>query len=113
VTTTTKLGTILWSSYLIYKTLSYRAIYLSALKSYQKTLSYTVVVPYSRVLSYIPIYSVYWIWLTENLSRADRCHNMQNYCYFGMGLGKGLSDIKRYPERRGQKQDEPRKESAH
>jgi hypothetical protein len=32
---------------------------LSALKSYQKTLSYTVIVPYSRVLSYIPIYSVF------------------------------------------------------
>ena len=59
-TTTRKLGTISWSSYLIYKTLSCRAIYLSALKSYQKTLSYTVVVPYSRVLSYIPIYSVPW-----------------------------------------------------
>jgi hypothetical protein len=27
-------------------------------KSYQKTLSYTAIVPYSRVLSYIPIYSV-------------------------------------------------------
>ena len=53
-----KLGIILWSSSLIYKTLSCRAIYLSTLKSYQKTLSYTTIVPYSRVLSYIPICSV-------------------------------------------------------
>jgi hypothetical protein len=53
-----KQGIMLWSSSLIYKTLSCRAIYLSALKSYGKTLSYTIVVPYSRVLSYIPIYSV-------------------------------------------------------
>ena len=59
MTTTRKLGIILWSSSLIYKTLSCRAIYLSALKSYKITLSYTVIVPYSRVLSYIPIYSVY------------------------------------------------------
>jgi hypothetical protein len=73
VTTTRKLGTILWSSYLlIYKTLSCRAIYLSALKSYQKILSYTVVVPYSRVLSYIPIYSVSLN--TRNNSRPKRSY---------------------------------------
>ena len=72
---------------------------MSALKSYQKTLSYTVIVPYSRALSYIPIYSVFNVRRqTANLATAAILYDSMSTVILELAFVEKYVDVDNLPD---------------